>query len=169
MPDSVHRQEISRGDRGRQRTKTLFTKSNLLQLVETVPLSSTVNDSVLEQVSFNAPMEDGALNGPFIVAHGLELIRVPPLVVHQAGKVISLVEKLEHGGEDLRLLVGKGDALGDRVHVAVSQGAGEEGGRAEDVFVGGEEALFSSDDEGDDGRGRSSSCESSAIENETRA
>lgn len=72
-------------------------------------------------------MEDGALDTPLIVTRRLKLIGVPPLVVHQAGEVVALVQKLENGREDLGFLVGESDALCDGVYVPVSKSVGEEG------------------------------------------
>lgn len=98
-------------------------------------------------------MVDGALDdSTLFLGGGLNLPRVAALVVHQARVVVALVEVLEHGAKDLGLLVGEGDALGGGVHVPVPEGVAEEGAAAEDVLVGGKEALFSADDEGDDGR-----------------
>ena len=86
---------------------------------------------------------------------------MPPLVLDQSRVVVALVEVLQNGGEDLGFLIGECDAsggCGGRGRraldvVATSKGGLEEGGCAEDVFVGGEEALFGADDEGYDRRG----------------
>lgn len=72
--------------------------------------------------------------------------------MHEARVVVALVEELEDGGEDLGLLVGQGDAarvgaVGD----VLAEGGLEEGGEEEGGLVGGEEAVFFADDEGDDG------------------
>lgn len=100
-------------------------------------------------------MVDGALDArPLLVARGrLNLPRVAALVVREAGKVVALVEVLEDGAEDFRLLVGQRNALGRRVHVRGAQRLREKGTGAEDVLVGGKEALLGADDEGDDAGG----------------
>lgn len=99
-------------------------------------------------------MVDGALGAAGTHVGRLELPRVLALVVHEVGVVVAFVEVLKHGGEDLGLLVRQGDAFGGGLHELAAAGGVEEGRDAEDVFVGGEEALFAADDERDDGRGQ---------------
>ena len=83
----------------------------------------------------------------------LQLPCLRPAVVSQTRVVVTLVEILEDAGEDLGLLVWKVDALARwlvgesgpwriRVWCLGCAVRGEEGGCAEDGFVGGEEALF---------------------------
>lgn len=175
MPDSK-RPSVSRvlhnnGGRTllrRELTKTLLPQRNPLELLETVLLRSAVNHSVLEQIAVDTVVVYGRLDAAAAVfsvaAEGLNLPRVTALVVHQARVVVALVEVLQHGREDLGLLVGEGDALGrggrgggyggrgadDVGGAAVKVGAEgvlEKGRCAKDVFVGGEEALFCADDE----------------------
>lgn len=135
------------------RLESLFAKCQLLQLIQSILFSRTVNDSILEKITVHATMIDGALDGSTLFfSRGLNLPRVASLVVHQTRVVVTLVEILEDRAKDLGLLVGKGDALGGGVHVPVSKSVAEEGAAAEDVFVSCKEALFSTDDESDDGR-----------------
>jgi hypothetical protein len=134
-------------------TESLFAKCQLLQLIQSILFSRTVNDSILEKITIHTTMIDSALDcSTLFFSSGFNLPRVASLVVHQTRVVVTLVEILEHRAKDLGLLVGKGDALGGGVHVPVSKSVAEEGAAAEDVFVGGKEALFSTDDECDDGR-----------------
>jgi hypothetical protein len=83
----------------------------------------------------------------------LQLPCLRPAVVSQTRVVVALVEVLEDAGEDLGLLVWEVDALvwwlvgesGPRRIWVWCLGCavrGEEGGCAEDGFMGGEEALF---------------------------
>lgn len=134
-------------------TESLFAKCQLLQLIQPILFSRTVNDSILEKITIHTTMIDSALDcSTLFFSSGLNLPRVASLVVHQTRVVVTLVEILEHRAKDLGLLVGKGDALGGGVHVPVSKSVAEEGAATEDVFVSGKEALFSTDDESDDGR-----------------
>lgn len=134
----------------------MLAEGNLLELGKAVSLSSTVDDRVLEQVAIEAAVVDGALDAGLLFLGGrLNLIRVAALVVGEAGKVVTLVEVLEDGTEDLRFLVGQGDALGRWVHVCVSEGLGEERTGREDILVSGKETLLGADDEGDDTGGHS--------------
>ena len=72
------------------------------------------------------------------------------LVVEEAWVVIAFVEVFEDGGEDLGGFFGEGDAFGGRFEELRATDGGEERGEGEDVFVGGEEALFGADAESDD-------------------
>lgn len=131
-------------------TKTLLSESELLQVRQTIALSSAVDDGIFEQVTLNASEIDCALDpGAVLVCGGLEFPRVAALVVRHSRKVVSLVEVLEDRAEYLRLLVRESNALGRRVHVRISEGMSEERTGAEDVFVGSKESLFGADDEGD--------------------
>ena len=82
-----------------------------------------------------------------------ELPCVFTLVVEEAGIVVAFVKVFEDGGEDFGDLFGEGDALGGGLEELATDDGGEEGGGGEDIFVGGEEALFGADAEGDDGGG----------------
>ena len=75
------------------------------------------------------------------------------LVVEETGVVVAFVEVLEDGGEDLGDLFGEGDSFGGGLEELAAADCGEEGRSGEDVFVGGEEALFRADTECDDGGG----------------
>ena len=70
--------------------------------------------------------------------------------MQEAWVVIAFVEVFEDGGEDLRGFVREGDAFGDGFEELGADYGGEEGGEGEDIFVGGEEALFGTDAEGHD-------------------
>ena len=133
----------------------MLAESNLLELRQPVTLGGAVNDRVLEQVAVEAVVVDGALDARLLLVarRGLNLPRVAALVVREAREVVALVEVLEDGAEDLGLLVGERDALGRRVHVRGAQRLREKGTGAEDVLVGGKEALLGADDEGDDAGG----------------
>ena len=67
----------------------------------------------------------------------------------QPGIVIPFVEVFEDGGEDFRLFVRKIDLLALGLVELPSAGRLEKRREAEDIFVSGEEALLSSDDERD--------------------
>jgi hypothetical protein len=61
----------------------LLAEREFLELIEPVSLSSTVDDRVLEQVTVDAVVVDGALGrSPLVVVDLLEFVRVPPLIVH---------------------------------------------------------------------------------------
>ena len=79
----------------------------------------------------------------------LELPGVPALALQQAWVVVSLVEILEHGREDLGNLFGQLKAFVVRFEELAPATGGEEGREGEDVFVGGEEALLRADADGD--------------------
>ena len=80
-----------------------------------------------------------------------ELPGIFTLVVQETGVVVAFVEVFEDGGEDLGDLFGEGDSFGGGLEELAADNGGEEGGGGEDVFVGGKEALFGTDAEGDDG------------------
>lgn len=99
----------------------------------------------------------GGVGGP-LVGRVLELPSVSVLVMDQAGVVVTLVEVLENGGEDLGFLVREGDPL--TLHVvklAPARGV-EEGRLAEDIFVRGEKPTLATDRQSDDGRGGEGVC-----------
>jgi hypothetical protein len=75
--------------------------------------------------------------------------------VNKSRKVIPLVQELKNRAEYLGFLVWKGDSFGGGIHVSISEGVGEEGAGAKDIFVSGEEALLGTDDEGNNRRGTS--------------
>lgn len=92
-------------------TEPLLAQSDALQVVQSVFDSSTVDDGVLEQLGSGGLVENGRL----VLA--LDLPGVAPLVVDQPRGVVILVQVLEDGREDLRLLVCDRDALSRRLHV----------------------------------------------------
>ena len=73
--------------------------------------------------------------------------------MEEAGVVVAFVEVLEDGGEDFGDFFGEGNSFGGGLEELAADDCGEEGGSRENVFVGGEEALFGADAEGDDGGG----------------
>jgi hypothetical protein len=81
----------------------------------------------------------------------LQLPRVALLVVNETWVVVALVEVFENGREDFGFFVGKGYLLGLRVHHLVLQDTLEERRSGKNILVGGEDPLFLTDDEGDDG------------------
>ena len=90
----------------------------------------------------------------WVVGAGAGIFEVPAvalLVVLDAGVVVAFVEVLEDGGEDFWFFVGEVDAfVGCRLEELSGAEGLEPGGVGEDVFVGGEEALFAADGYGDD-------------------
>jgi hypothetical protein len=80
----------------------------------------------------------------------LKLPRIPPLIMDQPRIVVAFVEVFEDGGEDLGFFVWEGDSLACCFEELASAGCLEEWRVAELVFVGGEQSLFSADDEGYD-------------------
>lgn len=88
-----------------------------------------------------------------------QLPRVSTPVVQQPRVVVALVQVLEHAGEDFGLLLRKADGLAMSVggfEKLSAAGIGEDRGHAEDFLMGGEEALFGSHADGDDGGGEGS-------------
>ena len=100
-------------------TKTLLTKRNALEFLQPVFLRSTVDDSVLEDVPIDSMMVDRGLASRALLVKLFQLPRVATFVVHQTRVVVSLVEVLEDGREDLWLVVRQMDTLAllSRVHV----------------------------------------------------
>lgn len=136
-------------------TETLLPQGKLLQLAKPIPLGGAVNDGVFQDVTVNPVVVYRALDFPVArVADGLDLVRVALLAMDETGEVVSLVQELEDGAENLGLLIGEGDLPGGGVHITIAQRRSEEGRRREDVLVSGEEALLGADDESDDGRSR---------------
>lgn len=78
---------------------------------------------------------------------------VAAFVVEETGVVVAFVEVFEHGGEDLGKFFGEVDFFCGGLEELAATNGGEEGGVGKDVFVGGEEALFGADADGDDRRG----------------
>ena len=109
-------------------TETLLPERHTLQLLEPILLGRAVDDRVLEQVAVHTMVVDGRLDGAAtaVGGDGLELPRVAALVVHEARVVVALVEELEHGREDLGLLVGQGEALCLGFHELAAEGVLEE-------------------------------------------
>ena len=132
------------------RLEPLLPQRHALQLLQPVPLRRAVDDRVLEEGPAGVLVVDGGLDGPAaagVRGRLLDLPRVPPLVVQEAGVVVALVEVLEDGGKDLGGLVREGDAPGG-VHVwAALQRVGEVGRVAQDMLMGGEYAVLVTDDE----------------------
>lgn len=94
-----------------------------------------------------------------------EFPSVATFVVQKAGVVVAFVEVLEDGGKDLGELFRKIDSFRARLEELASTDGGEERGVREDIFVGGEETLFGTDADGDNGRGESADhVQISAIE-----
>lgn len=161
--------------------ETLLAQSQALELLEPVPLRSTVDDGVAEDVLPAARDKDCCLtrggtgscrcgsggNGGCAAASGgvfgvggslgsssdgvLELPRVAVPVVDEAGVVVTLVEVLEDGGEDLGFFVGEGYSLALRLEELASAGGLEEGRLEEDVLVSGKQSALASHGQGDDG------------------
>lgn len=135
------------------RLQALLSQRKPLELIEPVLLRRAIQQRIFQQHHSRARMQHRALHrpsGPSVIALGaLELPRIAALVVQQAWVVVAFVEVFEHGGEDLRELVGQVDAFGDGFEKLAAADGGEEGGGGEDGFVGGEEALFGADAEGD--------------------
>lgn len=138
--------EVVKVTGGVQLTEPLLAQSDALELLQLVLLGSTVDDGVLEDLGAGGLVEDGGL----IVA--LDLPCVSALVVDQSGGVVALVQVLEDGGEDLGLLVRKGDALARGLHVLRAQGGSQDGRLRQDLLMGGKDACLAADDQGDDGR-----------------
>ena len=91
-------------------------------------------------------VEDGGL----VIA--LDLPCVPTLVVDQSRRVVTLVQVLEDGREDLGLLIRQGDALPRGLHVLRAKGRSQDGRLHQDFLMGGKDASLAADDQGDDGR-----------------
>ena len=79
----------------------------------------------------------------------LDLPRVSPLIMDQPRIIIAFVEIFEDGREDLGFFVWEGDSFVRRFEELASAGCLEKWRDAEDVFVCGEETLFTTDDKGD--------------------
>ena len=77
-------------------TKTLLSQGNALQLLQAVSLGSAVDDGVLEELSVDALVVDCRLNpAAAVVLHRrLQFPGVPPLVMDEAGVVVTLVQVL---------------------------------------------------------------------------
>lgn len=99
-------------------------------------------------------MRNGTLDAASAVVLGiLELPGVATFVVEQTRVVIAFVEVFEDRGEYLGEFFGQVDTFGGGLEELAAADGGEEGRVGEDVFMGGEEALFMADADGDDGRG----------------
>lgn len=99
-------------------------------------------------------MVNRTLDSPVLLGCSrLELPRVPSFAVPQPWVVITFVEIFKHRTENLWFLVCKSDPLGRCVRISVSESVREEGAAAENVLVSSEEALFRTDDQGNDWRG----------------
>ena len=156
----------------------LLAKGEALELIEAVAVRGAVDDGIAEDVGAYAGKVDGGVGrggvggacgaatsgfgrvggvvgGEVLGCVVLELPRVAVPVVDKARVVVTLVEVLEDGGEDLGFFVGEGDPPALRIKVAAAAGVVEEGRLAQDVFVRCKEATVGADGEGDDGRRRS--------------
>jgi len=143
----------------------LLAQSQTLKLLEAVPVRGTVDDSVTQDLGPHAGEVDGGigaragavrswwwfLRSPHTV---LELPGVTVPVMNQARIVISLVEILEHGREDLGLLVRKGDSLVHGIRRVLATGRLKERRLAEDVLVCRKQTPLAANGKGDNGRGR---------------
>lgn len=101
-----------RGQDGRAldaRLQSLLAKSQLLQLLQTVFLRLAVDHCVLQDGSSGGV--DHRLVGTVVVTTILKGPGVALLVEFETRVVVTLVEVLEDGGEDLGLLIGQIDAL----------------------------------------------------------
>lgn len=148
------------------RLQALLSQSKPLQLVKPVLFRRAIQQRVLQQRQSRARMHDRTFHRPppAIVALGaLELPRVAAFVVQQARVVVAFVEVFEHGGEDLWELVGEVNAFGGGFEELAAADGGEEGRGGEDGFVGGEEALFGANAEGDYGRGEGAVLEHGLV------
>ncbi len=111
------------------RLQALLAEGHPFELGQAVPFGGAIQQRVLEQHLAGAGMKHGRLGRPSTAVgggHVLEFPRVPPFVVDQPGVVIPFVEKLEHGGEDLRKLVGQVDPFGPRLKELPPTEGGEE-------------------------------------------
>lgn len=88
------------------------------------------------------------LDGAFRIS-GLQLPRVAALAVHEARVVIALVHELQDGREDLGFFVRESYALCVSLGKILVQRRSKERREAENVLMGGEEAVFVADDERD--------------------
>jgi hypothetical protein len=151
----------------------LLAQGQALELIEAVAVGGAVDDGIAEDGGAYAGEEDGGVGraggcgaasprGVGGVGGGvrrevlggviLELPRVAVPAVDEAWVVVTLVEILEDGGENLWLLVGESDSPALGVEEAAAADAIEKGRLAEDVFVGCKEAAVGANSEGDDGR-----------------
>lgn len=122
-------------------TKTLLAKSNPLEFLQAVLLSSAVDDRVLQELAFDAVVVDGGLVADLLRGR-LELPRVTLLIVDEARIVVALVEIFEDRREDLGLFIRQGDLLALRVkHLVLHHGL-EEWRNTEHVLMCGKDALL---------------------------
>lgn len=130
------------------RLQSLLLQRQLLEFLEPVLVCLAIDDGVFQDGA-DRGLDDGFVG---IVGAGAGVFEVPAvalLVVLDAGVVVAFVEVLEDGGEDFGFFVGEVDALvGCLEELARAEGL-EPGRVGEDVFVGGEEALFAADGYGD--------------------
>lgn len=138
--------------------QALLPQRQPLQLVQAVFLRGAVHQCILQQLlsgglGIHCALHRASCCSTAVrrgVVFGLKLPAVFALVVEQPRVVVAFVEVFEHRGENLGGLVRQGDAFGDAFEELGAADCGEEGGEGEDVFVGGEEALFRADAEGYD-------------------
>jgi hypothetical protein len=131
------------------RLQSLFAKSQLLQLLQSVLLGLAVDHCVLQDGSCWGV--DHCLVGTIVVTTILKGPGVALLVKLEARVVVALVEVLKDRGEDLRLLIGKVDALvGGLVELTAARSL-EVGRVGQNILVCCEETLLSADAYCDDG------------------
>jgi len=162
------------------RVQPLFAQRQLLELLQPITPRGTVDDGVAEDVLADARYIDGRLDSGRdlgglacaatsefkcigkrrgILDGGptreriLELPRVAVLVVHQAGVVVALVEVLEDGAEDLRLLIGERDPPVLRIRNGPAQDPVEERSLAQHILMRRKQPCLGAHHHGDDGRG----------------
>jgi len=152
--------------------QALFLEAQPLEFFEPVTFSGTVDSSVAEyMVPHTRMVDDGVGLGVCTTASKIfrywrgakgkilrraagwsfKFPRVMVPVVDQAGGVVTLVEVLEDSREDLRLLIGEGEALARRGG-GVAIGGLEEGSLAQDVLMRGKDASVPAHRKRDDGR-----------------
>ena len=91
------------------RLQTLFAKSQLLQLVQSVLLSLAIDDGILQD--WSSRRVDHCFVGTVVVTAVLKGPAVALLVELETRVVVALVEVLKNRRENLRLLVGQIDTL----------------------------------------------------------
>jgi len=143
--------------------QTLLPKSKALELVEAVAFSSAVHGSVAQDHVAHTGVvycrrrirlwPAAAYFWALRVA--LEHPSVTAFVVHQPWRVIALVEIFEDAGENFRFLVWQKDASIVALEEVVSARRCEERRMRENILVSGEQSLFLSHHNSDDGAGES--------------
>lgn len=130
--------------------------------------ANELDGGVLQDGSSIKLVDDGRLGAAIVRRRRrrrsiLQQPDVATFVVYETRVVVALVEVLEDGGKDLRVLLGQADALVVGLEELAAAAGSEERGETEDLFVGGEETLLGADTEGDDGRSQIAGRESSSA------